>query len=366
MTPYNAAWAAGPHAQTRCVSCHVDPGVIADFAHKFVALKEVWVHFTGDPKFPQDAAEVSNARCLRCHDDKIDPGIKGFDHEMHRDGHACMTCHDTTGHDVTAASLEAAGILNADVQALNAGRNQAPTDKGAPLEGHKAVVCSQCHDMPASTCIACHEAPKGHFQRPCLTCHAPATWAFTHPDANAMCALCHERPAGHRDGECSACHGIGASWAFVHPLSTACAACHAPPANHYAGSCAACHTPKTPFDETVFRHPGQDASCADCHPRPSGHREGQCSACHKAATSWAFVHPASQACANCHPAPANHYGPACANCHSPSQAWKTAVFNHPPIAEHSYRSFPCTDCHPGGFASATCTKCHANGPPRGD
>jgi len=439
MTPYYTAWQAGPHAEVACIKCHVDPGVLADFAHKFVALREVWVHFTGDPTFPMPTIELPNERCLHCHDGEIDPGIADFDHEEHRNGRTCKTCHDTSGHAVTAAALEAAGILNADVQAQRAARRGIVVGNGTPQPGHVSVGCSKCHDMPASLCAACHEPPRRHYERPCLTCHTPDTWEFVHPDAAATCVLCHDRPAGHRDGECSlchvrgsswdfvhpaspecgachtpprdhyagscaachapgvpfasavfthpgqdascpdchsrpsghsaggcaSCHRAGASWAFVHPTSTACAGCHRPPGNHYSGACSACHSPGRPFASAVFTHPGQSAPCADCHARPGGHPGGQCSGCHGVGGGWAFVHPVSSACANCHAAPANHYGPTCASCHSPSRAWSSATFTHPGIQEHTYRSFPCAQCHPSGYTSVNCT-CHGGNPPEDD
>ena len=368
MGPYYQAWMAGAHPDTSCVSCHVDPGPIANLAHKFVALREVWIHFTGDPKFPMANVVVPNDRCLRCHDGKIDPGIKDFDHEEHRNNRACMTCHDTAGHTVDAAALNAAGVLNADVQATVAARGVISVGNGTLLAGHVEVSCSQCHDMPASTCVACHEPPAGHSQRPCSTCHtSPSTWEFSHPGDTATCVLCHDRPTGHAAGACATCHASGESWAFVHPSSEECASCHAPPDSHYAGSCAACHSPDVPFEQTVFRHPGQDASCSDCHSAPSGHAKGQCSACHKAGTNWAFVHPSSKTCANCHRAPSGHYGTSCASCHSANQPWASATFRHPSIpgGEHRYTDFACAKCHPNGYVSYACAACH-DGPPDDD
>lgn len=365
MSPYYAAWQTGAHADVPCVDCHVDPGPIADLLHKPYALHEVWIHFTGDPTFPKPSVDLPNARCLRCHDDVIDPGITDFDHEEHRGGRTCKTCHDATGHLVTATALSDAGILNADVQAQRDARRGIVVGNGTPLLGHVAVPCSNCHDMPASTCTACHEPPEEHPERPCQTCHTLASWEFAHPDTSATCVLCHARPTGHRDGECSLCHAPGDSWDFVHPSATDCAACHNPPANHYAGSCASCHTPGTPFSETVFSHPGQTASCSDCHSAPSGHQPGQCSACHAPGAAWAFAHPQSNACAYCHSAPAGHYGSACANCHALGRAWASANFSHPgiPGGEHTYRSFECANCHPNGYSSATCTRCHEGGAP---
>ncbi len=43
-----------------------------------------------------------------------------------------------------------------------------------------------------------------------------------------------------------------------------------------------------------------------------------------------------------------------------------ATYNHPRVGEHSYRSFPCGDCHPNGYKTYSCTKCHKDGVPQGD
>lgn len=328
MSPYYTAWQQGPHADESCIGCHVDPGIVAQFMHKFVALREVWVHYTGKPQFPMASLEpIPDRRCLGCHDEPIDPGIANFNHDEHRANRSCTTCHDKAGHTVTADALQAAGILNADVQAQKLARGTIATGVGVALAGHKNVGCSTCHDMPATTCAACHEPPAKHYQRPCTTCHAPGEqWGFAHPDAASACSLCHDRPANHRDGECSACHAPGESWEFSHTADANCVSCHTPPSNHYAGSCSACHTPSKPFSQTTFTHPGSGATCTDCHSAPAGHAAGQCSQCHAPGKTWAFSHPRIN-------------------------------------GEHNYKSFACTKCHPGGGATVNCT-CHGGGTPQ--
>ncbi len=42
MQPYYDAWANGPHKDVWCIDCHVPEGMPARFAHKFVALTEVY------------------------------------------------------------------------------------------------------------------------------------------------------------------------------------------------------------------------------------------------------------------------------------------------------------------------------------
>lgn len=400
MTPYYTAWTEGPHAEVACIECHVDGAAHKRLAHKVTALGEVWAHFTGEPLFPMGTTTVPNDRCLRCHDGRIDPGIPGFDHEKHRRGNACQTCHFEVGHRVSVAALAEAGVLDQDALAAKQARVVATVGRGAAnLAGHVTVGCSSCHDLEATGCASCHtpgheprgasttctdchapgpewafahpartdcanchDAPAGHYEQTCSTCHpTPATFAFTHPAAGAECAACHERPAGHRQGACADCHTLGERWTFAHPAAGApCTSCHTAPARHYQGACSACHRPSTPFSRTVFRHPGATATCTSCHPRPSGHASGACTTCHKPAVSWAFYHPTSVMCASCHAAPRNHYGTACVSCHSPSARWGSATFSHPkvPGGEHTYKSFACTKCHPSGYDSLDCTSCH--------
>lgn len=211
MSPYYDAWAAGPHANTSCIKCHVDPGFVADAAHKVVALNEVWLHFTTKPTFPGKAVDVPDARCERCHSKPIDPGIANFDHEQHRAEMTCKTCHRSTGHAVTAEALKSAGVLNASAMPGTA-TDGAIVDGGVALIGHTNVVCSQCHNMQASACEACHDRPAGHEPGACSACHAPGdSFAFDHPRVSGEhaytsfpCAKCH--PSGPPEVNCT-CHG---------------------------------------------------------------------------------------------------------------------------------------------------------------
>jgi nitrate/TMAO reductase-like tetraheme cytochrome c subunit len=211
MTPYYDAWAAGPHAQTSCIKCHVDPGFIADAAHKLVALKEVYLHFTTKPTFPGKAVDLPDARCLSCHGGTIDPGIANFNHAEHRKQTSCKTCHRSAGHTVTADALKAAGVLNASAMPGTA-TGAAIVDGGVVLSGHKTVVCSDCHNMQVQACESCHDRPAGHQPGPCSNCHALGdSFAFNHPRVRGehtytsfSCDKCH--PSGPPAVNCT-CHG---------------------------------------------------------------------------------------------------------------------------------------------------------------
>jgi len=407
MTPYHDAWSAGPHNEVSCIECHVDEGEVPRLLHKFVALREVVSHVRGDTSFPRDTfASVPDYRCKRCHE-QVTSEDAFFDHGLHEERGPCMKCHAFVGHDVSIASLKAAGIYSGAKPSYPASKESsiAVVDDGrADLPGHVSVYCSTCHRMSNTTCSACHKPP--HQARgECTTCHRPGTtfvfthpknrpdcqtchtksathttikgacsdchkqpgvaWSFVHPPKSATCTECHVRPANHRGGPCSTCHAAGANWAFDHPGRTAtCANCHARPAQHASGECSRCHGQAGV--SWAFRHPGAGANCTGCHRRPPGHSSRACSTCHAVGTSWRFRHPSSSGCSPCHRAPRNHYGSSCASCHTPSRAWSSATFRHAriPGGEHSYRSFACSNCHPNGYSTHTCARCHdsASGP----
>lgn len=354
MTPFYNAWTDGPHAGVACVDCHVDEGVTNRVTHKFEALSEVYSHFVNEPLFPMGKTEVPDRRCLTCHTEPIDPGIAGFDHETHRSGRPCASCHADVGHRVSREALAEAGVLDAEAFASRETAVNSAVGKGAAsIPGHVDVVCATCHDMAQTACASCHVP--GHEPRnasaDCTDCHsAGAEWAFTHP-ARTDCAECHETPAPHFPQDCETCHSAG-DFTFEHPAAESeCTACHERPDGHQDGSCGACHETATDWD---FKHPAGGSECTSCHTRPAKHATGACSSCHATSSTWRFSHPRSEDCASCHAAPTRHYGGSCASCHSPSTPFRKAVYKHPGA------SAQCTSCHarPSGHSSAPCSACH--------
>lgn len=235
MGPYYDAWAAGPHNEISCADCHVDPGVVSHGLHKFVALKEVWDHFTRTNLFPNYTVELPDSRCEACHPKVRDTLGAKFSHALHAGKAPCKDCHATVGHTVTLAALDTAGILKLAATGP-------PTPGGATpsaAAGHIGVACQRCHDQAKMKCSQCHKAP--HEVKP---------------------------------GECSDCHTTGTKFVFVHTTNTACASCHKPPANHFGSSCATCHRIGVPFRNATFRHTGDTGehsyrsfACVKCHPK---------------------------------------------------------------------------------------------------
>ena len=206
MESYYQAWNTGGHKSVACVDCHIDPGLVAHGLHKFVALKEVWGHFTTTPVFPGQPVEMPDSRCVRCHQTIAPkPGSK-FDHVLHAKQGRCVLCHATSGHAVSLDSLRAAGIL---APGASSAPKSGPVGRGALLAEHPTVECQRCHDLARTPCSTCHRAthePRGE----CSTCHRPAAaWTFQHPRSqhdyrSQPCAKCH--PNGYRTYFCT-CHG---------------------------------------------------------------------------------------------------------------------------------------------------------------
>jgi len=221
MGPYYDSWADGAHAEVSCIDCHVDAGLGARFMHKFVALKEVWHHFTTRPTFPSLTVDVPDARCTPCHGAIEMEIAEGLTHAQHARDLTCQLCHATTGHKVTFAALDAAGILRSGTQpkgAVFVGVSLPATGTTSPLPGHPDVPCSNCHDMLGAQCSACHRAPSGHFGADCRVCHRPSVpfeeAAFDHPRVEEHgyrsfpCGDCH--PSGFASADCTKCHEGGA------------------------------------------------------------------------------------------------------------------------------------------------------------
>jgi nitrate/TMAO reductase-like tetraheme cytochrome c subunit len=404
MVPYHEAWAAGTHSSVDCVDCHVDAGTVNHVKHKVVATQELWVHLTGDPRFPQGTAEVPDARCLRCHDRIRESTGPRFSHKKHAGSAPCVSCHAEVGHRVTTAALAKAGVLATGSPVTTGGTptgpgGAVPASNASTATAHPKTTCSRCHDPAKTACSTCHtptHTPRGE----CTTCHRPGPrWSFSHP-VSEDCAKCHAAPARHFGPVCASCHAATVPFAktvYTH-VSSDCASCHARPAKHFPGACTVCHSPSVAFARAVFRHTSNgcaschtppaghnravscaschrkagswahshpsSSGCASCHKAPAGHNRAlACASCHRKPGSWAASHPASSKCGSCHAAPSGHYGSSCASCHRPGVAWRSATFRHPSTgSEHTYRSFACVKCHPSGYSSHTCTACHgANG-----
>lgn len=376
MEPYYDSWAESPMGQNGvdCVDCHVDRGVVPRLLHKFVALREVYSHVTGDNKFPRAAApEVPDERCKYCHEKVAQPAIPGFDHTDHSKLRDCQTCHATSGHRVTFDMLKAAGILDEE----NAKSRIVETVAANQLPGHVSVTCTDCHDMSTRTCTDCHEVV--HDKRvvqPCDSCHALPSdgWRASTHAAETPCSYCHIAPADHYGDDCGTCHSPSslfenATGTPIHTGAVPCTKCHSKPAGHRptGNSCHACHTPGARWTFSHSRITSSGVACTTCHSKPAGHPPtgSTCQTCHVVGVNWSFSHDrvagSGAACTVCHAKSGGHPATSnqCQDCHDSGVSW---AFNHAriPGGEHTYRSFSCATCHPSGFGSYSCLSCHSD------
>ena len=281
MEPYGATWEGSAHHQVACVRCHIKPGALQFVKAKGSALREVWVHFTGDVRAPIAVTRhIPDATCTTsdCHpggsvadpltltsaaaaggspSPSASPSAPSvtFSHEQHGNGAPCIDCH--------------AQVVHTDVP-------------GKPfVDPATMAFCLRCHDgkQAPGACQTCHAAP--HAQRgPCTGCHELGSWTstFTHPVALG---------AQHHAVVCEECHTEATPQQIGSPAG--CVDCHAKEHKTVKQTlCARCHVP-THWKPSTFEHP--KTGCEDCHTRPHADR-GQCLRCHTT-SSWAshFQHP---------------------------------------------------------------------------
>jgi nitrate/TMAO reductase-like tetraheme cytochrome c subunit len=70
MDVYGQTWRTSNHHEVECVDCHIEPGVINFAQAKISALREVYVHFSGNIEKPIAVTRnVPNSTCTRsgCH-----------------------------------------------------------------------------------------------------------------------------------------------------------------------------------------------------------------------------------------------------------------------------------------------------------
>ena len=246
MHPYYVTWQRSQHDSVNCVTCHIGPGLGNFLVAKFSALREVWVHITGQVKAPIAVTrQIPDSVCQAsgCHPGTqktlvLFPATKTtFKHSS--SGHAsqkCIACHSQVVHTTVP------------------GRAYIPPQS--------MTACFQCHKDGATNCSYCHTPP--HPPRgQCGNCHNMSSFGggknFSHPQplvgaqATLQCERCHVNGPGTFPTGCVKCHG-----------------------DHHNGLplCAKCHT-ITHWTPANFKHKQVGEHI------PRGETPLPCSACHK-------------------------------------------------------------------------------------
>ncbi len=148
MKPYVSAWAASPHRDVNCESCHLGPGTFNFIGGKIAGLQVVANYVRGKYEDYSFNAVVGNGSCLQCHEDIIDASLRGdsgirVNHAgILSGGGKCIFCHSTVGHG----------------DAVPPGSQTFPT---------------------MSRCVVCHDGRTAPTQ--CSTCHTKKTSVVPEP-----------------------------------------------------------------------------------------------------------------------------------------------------------------------------------------
>ena len=247
MWPYRDTWAVSAHKNVNCVRCHIAPGPLNLVETKIAALREVWVHLTGQVKAPiKVTRHIPDSVCLSCHPtNRISNTVRlftaSFNHARHLKGTQCIQCHDQLVHE--------------------------PLPGQAYLPPQSMTKCFTCHNgkQQPNSCSYCHSAP--HVDRgPCQDCHNTQSWTpggFKHPvpltgkHGQILCEQCHTQAAGANMG-----------------FAAGCVTCHGNQHNDAQLTlCARCHT-TAHFVPSTFNHPQEGPHV------PVGEEPLQCDQCH--------------------------------------------------------------------------------------
>ena len=366
MNPYYASWKSGSHKNVACVECHIAPGVSNFVAAKLNGLGQV-VDDVLSRTSTKPSASVSQLSCTRsgCHtvetlaQKETNNGRFKFVHAKHLgvehlgvemscgtchshikgkehfevSTNVCITCHLVTkdGESPSQAASREAGSIRLAVRADHSAAAMDPTNgvppspTGAEPEKPHASVSGE-ELTPPTTCLTCHDAPKGQFNYRGLTVDHAQFLGY-----GASCESCHRgvtaTPPPIEDGRCLQCHNFGVERATsseemhrVHALGrhkVECFSCHGQvrhgPTVQTSSledfDCRKCHTNQhTVQRQTFFSASDSDLDAGGKAMSPMFLAHVDCTGCHTNARSLeanpesgALVAAASaQSCDNCH------------------------------------------------------------------
>jgi len=252
---------AYPHAQQECIACHGGTSQAQRLSYRMTVMYRMRLPFT---LFASDAAGLSDARCLTCHDRTTRTGIitsRGvrINHRASTEDMRCVVCHGNVGHELieswpskysmnqclrchqSKSVYSEAGCEQCHDGKLNplakTSRSSFSLVHGPNWEQMHGLgdlkTCAACHE--SSMCGRCHGALVPHDSRTIIAQHRTAAI-----EANNKCATCHKDQSF-----CDGCHGIAMPHprgflsehsAITHQVSRAvCDRCHV------SEDCTACH-----------------------------------------------------------------------------------------------------------------------------
>ncbi|MCL5985805.1 MAG: NapC/NirT family cytochrome c [Actinobacteria bacterium] len=255
-----ASWKVSTHSKVNCIQCHVKPGAWNQVVHKGQSLKEVYIHFFGEPKLGPGVGRPGNENCLNCHtaDRKVSAsGDLIIPHKQHIEFRnlKCADCHSLVVHGAPGNTLPSMDFCymchdgkNAPNSCETCHKAQAPppTHVANFIETHGAIAlqnqddCLRCHTPSSKFCEDCHsKRPPSHT----------ADWQYSHGavtvEKENTCYECHDK-----EEFCNTCHKIDhpADWLQTHPQvakanSDTCLPCH----SH--SFCEKCHSGTDDDDE---------------------------------------------------------------------------------------------------------------------
>jgi hypothetical protein len=343
---------------------------------------------------PDDRSVYS---CTVCHTQAETNPIHGGITSYVWESSACFTCHPTgeggeyTEHDVAYFPIYSGTHDGTWADCTTCHTN--PADRSE-------YTCLVCHDQGTIDPIHQGMTSYSYESIACFTCHPQGEaddyiehdadffpiYSSTHNGAWTDCSNCHPNPLNRSEYDCLGCH-LQSTVDVIHQgmpsysyQSTVCFVCHSSGvvedyvehdasffpvySGEHAGAwadCATCHT--DPTDRTVF-------TCLVCHGQVdmdnmhvgiSGYvyNSDNCLSCHPDGTEIEFTeHELSYfpvysgahdgvwaECATCHTVPGDRTQFDCLVCHDQTG---TDIIHMGMLAEYSYNSSFCYNCHPQG------------------
>lgn len=358
---------AGNYPQL-CSSCHTDVGwAPATFDHTIVNFPITGRHTTAACADCHTTGFTNTPnQCSGCHLDDYQTA-QNPNHIGAQFPQTCETCHTSSGW--------APATFEHDIQyfPINSGKhrnewnNDCRTCHNVPTN-YSAFTCIDCHEHDQISMNQEHQGVQGYIyaSTECFACHPDGTsnGAFNHTTSQfpltgnhltLTCNQCHATGYPNTPNDCYSCHQTGYNLTnrVNHTLAG------------FSQNCTECHN-TSGWVSTTFNH-----STTTGFPLTNAHSTPVCSACHQTT----YTGTVSE-CSSCHIDDYNaatnpnhvapHFPTVCNECHTNS-AWVPSTFNHDvqyfPIYSGKHRNEwdnNCLSCHtvPGNFASFSCIDCH--------